>query len=62
MVYRIKEHRCPLCGSGNIYRSKRRGFAERIIGRLTPIRPFRCNDCYRRFSALETGTTAVKTA
>jgi DNA-directed RNA polymerase subunit RPC12/RpoP len=62
MVYRMKEHRCPLCGSGNIYRSKRRGIAERVIGRFTPIRPFRCNDCSRRIFALEAAGPAVKTA
>lgn len=53
MVYRIREHRCPLCGSRNIHRSKRRGFAERLAGMVTPIRPFRCNDCYQRVYALE---------
>lgn len=53
MVYKIREHRCPLCGSRNIYRSKRRGFAERLACSVTPIKPFRCNDCTRRMYALE---------
>jgi predicted RNA-binding Zn-ribbon protein involved in translation (DUF1610 family) len=53
MVYTIREHRCPLCGSKNIHRSKRRGFAEQLACRVTPIKPFRCNDCSRRVYAME---------
>jgi hypothetical protein len=53
MVYKIRAHRCPLCGSTNIHRSKRKGIAENVACRVTPIRPFRCNNCDRRMYALE---------
>lgn len=53
MVYTIREHRCPLCGSKNIHRSKRRGFAEQLACRVTPFKPFRCNACDRRMYAME---------
>jgi predicted RNA-binding Zn-ribbon protein involved in translation (DUF1610 family) len=53
MVYKIRQHRCPLCGSLNIHRSKRRGIAEQLACRVTRVRPFRCNDCDQRMYATE---------
>jgi len=53
MVHTIREHRCPLCGSKNIHRSKRRGIAEQLACRVTPVRPFRCNNCDQRIYAME---------
>ncbi len=53
MLYKIRQHRCPLCGSRNIHRSKRRGIAENLACRLTSVRPFRCNECDRRMFATE---------
>jgi len=53
LVYQIRSHKCPLCGSRDIHRSRRRGIAEQIACRLTPVRPFRCNDCDSRIYAYE---------
>jgi len=42
--------KCPLCGSTHkIHRSHRRSPAERLLGVLLLIRPFRCLDCGKRF-------------
>jgi transposase-like protein len=43
---------CPSCQSTAIRRSKRKGIFESFILSLTPVRPFRCTDCYRRFYGL----------
>jgi DNA-directed RNA polymerase subunit RPC12/RpoP len=40
---------CPHCNSKYIHRSKRRGIFELSVLSLVPIRPFRCEDCDRRF-------------
>ena len=53
LVYQIRSHKCPLCGSRDIHRSRRRGIAEQIACRLTPVRPFRCNACDSRIYAYE---------
>ena len=53
MLYVIRSQKCPICGSTNIHRSKRKGLAERIACRVTPIRPFRCNNCDARIYALQ---------
>jgi len=47
----IRSNKCPLCGSANIYRSKRKGVAEQIACWVTSIRPYRCNGCYNRIFA-----------
>lgn len=54
MLYVMRSHKCPICGSTNIHRSKRRGIAERVACRVTPVRPFRCNNCEARIYALQT--------
>jgi hypothetical protein len=53
LIYSIRSHKCPLCGSPNIHRSKRKGIAERVACTVTPIKPFRCNDCYGRMYAVK---------
>ena len=53
LVYQIRSHKCPICGSRDIHRSRRRGIAEQIVCRLTPVRPFRCNACDSRIYAYE---------
>jgi hypothetical protein len=53
LFYSIRSHRCPLCGSPNIHRSKRKGIAERLACTVTPVKPFRCNDCYGRMYAVK---------
>ena len=40
---------CPHCNSKAIHRSKRRGIFELSVLSLMPIRPFRCEECDRRF-------------
>lgn len=53
LLYQIRSHKCPICGSTDIHRSRRRGIAEQIACRLTPVRPFRCNACDARIYAYE---------
>ena len=53
LLYFIRSHRCPFCGSSNIHRSKRKGIAERLACTVTPVKPFRCNDCYGRMYAVK---------
>jgi len=53
LIYLIRSHKCPICGSRDIHRSRRRGIAEQLACRLTPIRPFRCNACDARIYAYE---------
>jgi len=53
MLYIMRSHKCPICGSTNIHRSKRKGFAEQVACRVTPVRPFRCNNCDVRIYAFQ---------
>jgi len=53
VVYIVRSGKCPLCGSTNIHRSKRKGIAEQLACRFTPVRPFRCNDCDNRIYAFQ---------
>jgi uncharacterized protein YlaI len=53
MLYILRAHKCPICGSADIHRSKRKGIAEQLACRVTPIRPFRCNNCESRIYALQ---------
>jgi predicted Zn-ribbon and HTH transcriptional regulator len=39
---------CPACRSTRIHRSKTRGYFEGFVAKLS-IRPYRCDDCDRRF-------------
>lgn len=39
---------CPLCGSEDVLRSKRRGLLEHGILPLLLLRPFRCRQCSAR--------------
>ena len=41
--------RCPSCESNEVRRSRRRGFLEQIGLRFLWMRPFHCDDCYKRF-------------
>lgn len=43
---------CPRCGSNDVRRSTRVGSGERLLGRFTPWKPYRCRDCNHRFWAL----------
>jgi DNA-directed RNA polymerase subunit RPC12/RpoP len=40
---------CPECASKKLHRSRRRGFWERIILYQLGYRPYRCEDCDKRF-------------
>jgi len=40
--------RCPWCHSGRIRRSKKRGFFEAFLAKLSVL-PFRCERCDFRF-------------
>jgi Uri superfamily endonuclease len=51
LVYIIRSDKCPICGGTRIRRSKRKGIAEQLARRVTPVRPFRCSDCYNRIYA-----------
>jgi len=50
---------CPHCKSKYIHRSKRRGIFELSVLMLLPLRPFRCEDCDRRFYALAPATDSI---
>lgn len=43
-----RRFRCPKCGSLEGYRSRFRGWAERLFLPLLLLRPARCGDCFRR--------------
>jgi len=49
---KVKSAVCPSCGSGKIYRSRRKGFVEFVLGWLFFIRPYRCESCDERFFRL----------
>jgi hypothetical protein len=51
---------CPHCKSKYIHRSKRRGIFELSVLTLVPIRPFRCEDCDRRFYSFASDTNSVQ--
>jgi len=40
---------CPVCGSNNCVRSRRRSTMERVLSWIG-VFPFRCHDCSHRFS------------
>jgi transposase-like protein len=40
---------CPICGSSNCMRSRRRGTMEQMLSWIGIV-PFRCHDCNHRFS------------
>jgi ribosomal protein L37AE/L43A len=40
---------CPSCGSKKVHRSKRKGFLERVVLGVAAIRPYRCENCDKRF-------------
>src|SRR5271155_2363430 len=50
---------CPRCQSRATHRSKRRGTFELTILSVIPLRPFRCEDCDRRFYAFVSATDSV---
>jgi len=52
LVYIIRSDKCPICGSANIRRSTRKGIAEQLACRVTPVRPFRCDTCDSRIYAI----------
>lgn len=41
--------RCPSCDSSSIYRSRRYGAFEMILGRILLLYPYRCQRCDARF-------------
>lgn len=44
------DFRCPFCGSARVHRSRRHGLRERVFLRFLGRCPFRCIDCYKRFT------------
>jgi hypothetical protein len=43
---------CPVCGSNRVFRSKTRGFVEKLRRQFTVKRPYRCHACdWRGWSA-----------
>jgi predicted RNA-binding Zn-ribbon protein involved in translation (DUF1610 family) len=59
-IVHIIRDECPICGSDDIYRSKRRGIAEQIACWLTLVRPFRCNACYTRIYAFRAHAKLIR--
>ncbi len=53
MLYIIRSRKCPIYGSTDIRRFKRKGLAERFACRVTLVRPFRCESCDSRIYAFE---------
>lgn len=51
---------CPHCNSKYIHRSKRRGIFELSVLALVPIKPFRCEECDRRFYSLASATDSAQ--
>ena len=51
---------CPQCNSKYIHRSKSRGIFELSVLTLVPIRPFRCEDCDRRFYWFASATDSAQ--
>jgi transposase-like protein len=51
---------CPQCRSKDIRRSRRKGFLESSILSLILLRPFRCQDCNRRFYRLVSPATSAQ--
>jgi hypothetical protein len=51
---------CPHCHSKTIRRSKRRGLFELSLLSVIPVRPFRCDDCDRRFYALASAADQIQ--
>jgi type II secretory ATPase GspE/PulE/Tfp pilus assembly ATPase PilB-like protein len=49
MLQRLITRACPRCECESIRRSRRVGFMERCLLRMSFIRPYRCLDCDRRF-------------
>lgn len=41
--------RCPSCDGSSIYRSRRYGAFEMILGRILLLYPYRCQQCDARF-------------
>ena len=52
---------CPRCNSKYIHRSRRRGIFELSVLSLVPIRPFRCEDCDRRFYRIACSSDSIQT-
>jgi len=44
---------CPACGSNRVFRSKSRGYLERVRRQFTMKRPYRCHACNWRGWAAE---------
>jgi len=44
----VEERKCPECGSGNMRRSRMRGFWERVVLRTIGVRAYRCERCFHR--------------
>jgi hypothetical protein len=43
------ESTCPTCQIRKVRSMSFHGFVERVLLRLLRVRPFWCNDCFRRF-------------
>ena len=47
-VRSFTQFRCRECGSADGFRSRRRGFFERVVLRFFLLGPVRCSHCFRR--------------
>jgi hypothetical protein len=49
LIFAKRVRECPVCASGSVRRSKRKGIVERIWFRFAFVWPYRCKDCDSRF-------------
>ena len=45
----VEGRKCPECGSGDMRRSRRRGFWERVVLRMVGVKAYRCERCFYRY-------------
>ena len=51
----VEEQKCPECGSGNMRRSRMRGFWERVVLRTIGVKAYRCERCFYRYYEFRRG-------
>ena len=50
----LREFKCPSCNAQKAYRSRYRGFLERLFLLFLVLKPVRCDRCYHRSYVLRT--------
>jgi ribosomal protein L37AE/L43A len=45
------KHKCPVCRSGAVNRSHLRGLFDKLLFLFFRVRPYRCQECDRRYYA-----------